>query len=113
MVVLNASIKNNTTMLIAHVHLHSNPIKKTIHHAVNVTSTKAKHFIIRYRINQAIQIPNITYITDTMYVVYCIFNSSVHSYQHQSIAILKELREFFNKNSLNSIEFWNYSSNDH
>ena len=100
-------------MLLAHVHLHSNPIKKTIHHAVNVTSTKAKQFIIRYSINQAIQIPNITYITDTMYVVYCIFNSSVHFYQHQSIAILKELREFFNKNSLNSIEFWNYSSNDH
>ena len=115
MVVSDTSIKKNITMSIVHVHFHSNLIKKTIHHAVNVTSPEAELFIIRCGINQTIQIPNVAHIiiiTNAMHIVYCIFNSSIHPYQHQSIAILKELREFFNKDSLNSIEFWDYSSND-
>ena len=57
--------------------------------------TEAKLFIIRCDINQAIQIPDITHIItvmNTIYTVHHIFNSLVYSYQHQSIAISKELR---------------------
>ena len=107
-VVLDVSIKNNITTSILHVHLPSNLIKKTIHHAVNVMFTKAELFAIRCGINQAIQISNINHITiviDAIHAAYCIFNLSVHSYQLQVIAILKVLREFFNKNSSNSIKF--------
>jgi len=114
-VVSDVSIKNNITTSILHVHLPSNLIKKTIHHAVNVTSTKAELFAIRCGINQAIQISDInhiTIITDAIHVAHCIFNLLVHSYQLQAIAILKVLRKFFNKNSSNSIEFWNCPSND-
>ena len=37
---------------------------------------------------------------------------SIHSYQYQSIAILKKLREFFIKNPSNSIGLWDCLSND-
>jgi len=33
-----------------------NILAKTIHHAINVTSTKAQLFTIRYGINQAVQV---------------------------------------------------------
>jgi len=72
-------------MSIVHIHFHSNLIKKTIYHAVNVTSPEAELFIIRCGINQTIQIPNVAYIiiiTNAMHVVYCIFDSSIHPYQH-------------------------------
>ena len=84
-VVSDASIKNNVAMSIAHIHLHSNPITKTIHHAVNVTSTEVELFSIRCGINQATQIPNVTYIivvTDSIHATHCIFNSLIHPYQH-------------------------------
>jgi len=44
LVITNASIKNNVATSIAHIHIHNKPIIKTLHHAVNVTSTKAKLF---------------------------------------------------------------------
>ena len=53
-VVLDVSNKNNITTSILHVHLPSNLIKKTIHHAVNVMFTKAELFAIRWGIDQAI-----------------------------------------------------------
>jgi len=114
-VVSDVSIENNITTSISHIHLPSNLINKTIHHAVNVISTKAELFTIRYGINQAIQISDINHITiiiDAIYAAYCIFNLLVYLYQLQVIAILKVLREFFNKNSSNSIEFWDCPSND-
>jgi len=40
-----------------------------------------------------------------------IFDSSTHLYQVQSIVIAKDLRTFFNKNPLNTIEFWECPSN--
>jgi len=113
--VSDANIKNDVAMSILHVHSSSNPIKKTIHHAVNNISTEAELFAIRCGINQAIQIPNINHITiiiNAIHAVYHIFDSLVYSYQLQAIAILKELREFFNKNPSNYIEFWNCPSND-
>lgn len=54
-IVSDTSIKNNITISIAHIYLHLNSIKKTLHHAVGITSTKAELFAIRYSINQTIQ----------------------------------------------------------
>ena len=45
-VVSDASIKNQVTTSIAHIHIHDSPVIKTIHHAINVTSTEAKLFAI-------------------------------------------------------------------
>ena len=59
-VVLDASIKNQVVTLIAHIHIHNNPIVKTLHHAINVTFTEAEFFAIRCGINQAIQLSNIS-----------------------------------------------------
>jgi len=47
-IVSNANIKNNITMSI---HSYSNPIKKTLHYAINITTTEAVLFTIRCRIN--------------------------------------------------------------
>jgi len=52
-VVTDTSIKNKVAISILHTHTHNNPIAKTIHRAVHVTSTKAELFIIRCDINQA------------------------------------------------------------
>ena len=50
-VVSNASIRNQVATSISHIHSHDNPVIKTIHHTINVTTTKAKLFAIRYSIN--------------------------------------------------------------
>ena len=102
-------------MSITYIHLFLNPINKTIHHTVSITFMEAELFTIRCDINQTIQIPEVSHIaiiTDTIYAAYQIFNSSIHPYQYQSIAILKDLRGFFNKHSSNSIEFWDCPSNN-
>ena len=52
-VVTDASIKNEVATSISHTHTHNNPIAKTVHHMVHITSTKAKLFAIRCGINQA------------------------------------------------------------
>jgi len=86
-----------------------------LHYAVSITSTEAELFAIRYSINQAIQVSKVSHIiviTDTIYMMYQIFNLSVHSYQQQSIAISKDLRCFFNKYPLNSIKLWDCPSNN-
>jgi len=46
-IIFDASIKNNVAISISHIHLHSIDVKKTIHHAVNITSTEAELFAIR------------------------------------------------------------------
>jgi len=77
------SIRNNVATSIAYIHSYSNIVKKTPHYTVNVTSTEAELFAIRYEINQAIQVPDVSYIiviTDAIYVVQCIFNSTIHPY---------------------------------
>jgi len=110
-VISNTSIKNNITMFIAYVHLKSNIVTKTIHHAVNVTSTKAELFAIRCRINQVVQVTDVLHIiviTDAVYSARCIFDSSSHL---QSIAIAQDLRAFFKKNTHNSIKFCDCSNN--
>ena len=100
-------------MFITHIHSYSNPIKKTFHYAINVTTTKAELFAIKCGINQAVQILDIFHIiviTNSIYSAQHIFNLSVHPYQLQSITIAKDLKMFFNKQSTNSIEFWDCPS---
>jgi len=50
-VVLDISIKNQVATLIVHIHMHNNSIIKTIHYVINITSTEAELFAIRYDIN--------------------------------------------------------------
>jgi len=50
-VVTDASIKNNIAMSIVHIHICNKLIMKTLYHALNITSTKAELFVIRYGIN--------------------------------------------------------------
>jgi len=64
--------------------------KKTIYHTVNIILTETELFAIRCRINQAVQISKISHIiviTDSIYLVKYIFNSTTYSYQIQLIAI--------------------------
>ena len=114
-VILDASIKNNVAMSIAHIYVHNSPIVKTIHHAINITSTKAELFAIRCGLNQASHLANIEYIvviTDSIHVVKKIFGLFTHPYQIQTSAIFKEIREFFKRNHHNSLEFWDCPSQD-
>jgi len=93
-VVSDASIKNNIATSIAHIHIVDKPLTKTVHHAVNVTSTKAELFAIRCGINQTLYFNNISkiiIITDSIYAAHKIFDSSAHPYQISSVAILSDL----------------------
>jgi len=79
-----------------------------IHYAMNVTISEVEFYLIRYGINQAIQVSNtehIIIITDAIPAARCIFNSSFHLFQLYSIVVSQDLRAFFNKNSNNSITF--------
>ena len=51
LMVMNTSVKNNVASSIAYIHVHNKLIVKTLHHAINVTSTKAEFFAIRCGIN--------------------------------------------------------------
>ena len=108
-VVTDASIKNNITISISHTYTHDNPITKTVHHVVHVTSTEAEIFTMRCSINQASNHNNISKIiivTDSIHVARKIFNLSLYLFQVHSVAILTELRWFFLWHQNNSIEFW-------
>jgi len=99
-IVLDTSIKNQVATLIAHIHVHNNPVIKTLYHVINITSTKTELFVIRYSINKATQMINISHIiviTNSIYATKIIFNLLVHSYQIQSSTISRELRKFFRK----------------
>ena len=105
----DASIKNNVTMSILHTHIPNRPLSRTIHHSAFVTSTEAELFTIRYGINQASSVDNISKIivvTDSIYAARKISDPLSHLCQIHAVAILEELCLFFSKNSANSIEFW-------
>ena len=115
-VISNGSIKKNVATSISYAYCYPNEIKKTIHHTVNIISIKAELFAIRCEINQAIYISvnqtihipdafHIIIITSAIHSALHIFDSTIHSYQQQSIIIAKNLRNFFLKHSENSIEF--------
>jgi len=70
LVVTDASIKNNVITSIAHIYIHDRPVTKTLYHAVNITTTEAELFAIRYSINQATNIKvisKIIIITDLLH----------------------------------------------
>ena len=94
LVITDASIKNNITTSISHVHIHNKPITKTLHHAVNVMSIEAELFAIKYGINQATNsasISKIIVVTDSIHAARKIFNLSSHPFQSHTAIILKEL----------------------
>jgi len=108
-IVSDASIKNQVTTSISHIHSFNKPIIKTLHRAINVTTAEAELFAIQCGINQAVTNSNtnhIVVITDSLHVTRKIFDSSAYPYQIHSAAISIELREFFSKDSYNCIEFW-------
>ena len=83
-VALDASIKNNITTSISHTHTSNQPLIKTLHYAVFVTSTEAEMFVIRCSINQVTartNISKIVIITDSIHAAKKIFNSSSHLFQ--------------------------------
>ena len=107
--------KQNTGISLLWILLAQSLIIKTCHQAVNVSTTEAKLFTIRYSINQAISIPHIkciVVITDSLHTVKKIFNLLLHLYQIHSAIITRELREFFNKYMNNYIKFWNCPSKE-
>ena len=96
-------------MSISHIHSAIQPLIKTVHHALFVTSMEAELFAIRCGINQACSIENISKIiivTDSIHVAKKIFSGESHPFQIHTSAILSELGKFFNSNDANSIEFW-------
>jgi len=93
-VVTDASIKNNVATSILHIHKHDNPIAKTIHYTVHITSTEAKLFTIRCSINQASNHNNISKIiivTDSIHMARKIFDLSLHLFQAHLVATFAEL----------------------
>ena len=51
LVITDTGINNNIATSISHTHIHNKLVTKTIHHTVNVISTEAELFAIRYGIN--------------------------------------------------------------
>ena len=95
------------------MYAHDSLVIKTIYYIVNVMFTEAELFAIRYEINQATHIPNINQIAVITYFIYTtkrIFDSSLHPYLIYSSAISCKLKEFFEYNSNNFIEFWDCPS---
>jgi len=79
-------------------------------HIIQLTSylTKAELFVIRCSINQATCLSNVKYIfviMDSIHAAKRIFDLSFYPYQIYLIVISGKLREFFQKDSNNSIEF--------
>ena len=106
--ITDASVKNNIVTSIAHIYIHNKPMVKTLHYMVNVMTSEAKLFAIRYGINQATllhEISKIIVVTDSIYVTKKIFDPSLHMLQKQAALILRNHREFFNCHPENIIEF--------
>ena len=81
LMVIDASVKKNVALSIAHIHIQNKPMVKTLYHVVNVTSFEAKFFAIRCGINQAVlshETSRIIIVMDSIYVAKKIFNSSLH-----------------------------------
>jgi len=93
-IITDASVKNNITTSILHMHTYNNPITKTLHHVVYITSTETKLFTIRCSINQASNyndISKIIIVTDSIYVAKIFFDPLSHPFQAYSVVILSEL----------------------
>ena len=89
-VVSETSIMNHVTTLISHIHSFNKPAVKTIHRAINITTTETKLFTIQCGINQAVASSNVNQImviTNSLYAARRIFDFSVHPYQIHSAVI--------------------------
>jgi len=98
---------------IAYIHIHDKPVVKMLCYTVNINSTEAKLFTIRYGINQAtnsIGIHKIIIVTDSIHTTKKIFESLLHPFQIYLAVILQELHKFFLTHQENSIKFWECSS---
>ena len=108
-IVTDASVKNDIATSISHIHAFNQLMIKTVHHAAFVTSTEAELFTIRYSINQACSIENISKIivvTDSIHAARKIFNDKSNPYQIHLTVVLPKLWHFFAAGQENSIEFW-------
>ena len=113
LIIMYASVKNNTATSISHIHVHNKPVIKILHYTMNITSTEAGLFAIRCRINQATisdNISKIIVIMDSIHVTKKIFNPLSHPFQYHTTFILNKLQNFFSCNQENSIKFWECSS---
>ena len=111
-VVSDTGIKNHVITSILHIHSYNKPVIKTLHKAINITTTEAEPFAICCGINQAVtnqDVNHIVVITDSLHTTK-IFDSSIHPYQIHLATISQELREFFSRDSHNCIEFWDCPS---
>jgi len=107
LIISDASVKNNVVILISHICRGQEIIAKSIHHAMNITSSKAKLFAIRCGINHATQLQDVSQIvviTDAILAARKIFDSFIHPYQLHSIIISKDLRAFFNNKELKCLK---------
>ena len=109
LIVLDASVKNNVTTSITHIHIKNKPITKTLHHTLNVMSTEAELVTIRCGINQATShnfISKIIIVTDSIHMAKKVFDPSSHPFQKHMVSILRELCSFFSYHPNNYIKFW-------
>jgi len=89
-IISDASIKNHVTISVSHIHSFDRPVIKICHHTVNISTTEAELFTIRYSINQEVGILHIkciVVITDSLHATKKIFDLSSHLYQIYSAAI--------------------------
>ena len=83
LIISDTSIKNNVATLVSYIYRDQEIIAKSVYHIMNITSIEAKLFTIRYRINHAIYLQDITciiIITDTIPDTKHIFNMSIYLY---------------------------------
>jgi len=114
-IISDINVKNNITTTVLHIWKKYKIIMKIVHYIMNVISTEAKIFAIRCCISQVSQTQGITYIviiTNAISATKRIFDTSLYPYQLHSIVIFNNLKKFFNKNSSNTISFWNCSSDN-
>ena len=113
LIILDASIKNNIATSITHTHIRDKLITKTLHHALNITSTEVELVAIKCGINQATSInyiSKIVVVMDSIHVAKKIFDLSSHLFQMHVVAILRELCPFFFHYLDNYIKFWDCPS---
>ena len=106
LIVTDASVKNNVTSSIVHVHVHNKPIIKMLHHASNIMSTKAEFFTIRCGINQTTylhSISKIIIVTNSIHAAKKIFDPLLYLLQKHVPFILKVLRVLFSHHQENII----------
>jgi len=81
LIVLDASVKNNVATSISYICRGQEMILKTVHHTMNIASLEAELFTIRYGINYATQLQDIScivIITDAIPAARKIFDLNIH-----------------------------------